>query len=248
MRAFHEAAEEACNEYFLLAARLFACPAESLIRTDASDESHTRTDESDDALCMNPAVTGTAFCDDGHPLPSPRPSSVCAGLRGVPWWLTVDAPDDPEQARVHYDGARSLTELQCERLATALKREPAAIVPTPSALALAMGVIRMNAIGVCVDSSSAEGGIAAGLGLFDLLGRVNHSCLPNARLESVTGEREAATATLAANRDIEIGEEVLIDYLSNFKGSAAEKRAHLTEQYRFKCRCELCAHDDEAES
>ena len=86
-----------------------------------------------------------------------------------------------------------------------------------------------------------ESATASGMGLFEILGRVNHSCVPNARLESLAGESEAAGATLAATRDVELGEEVLIDYLANFGGTAAEKRDPLLEQYRFHCHCELCA-------
>jgi hypothetical protein len=260
MRAYHETAEEACNEYFLLAARLFASPAASDVSgAEAAMMAAIDDEEGKGARGIETAVQGVCGLD-GHPLPSPRASSTCAGLKGVPWWLTVNPPNDPEQARAHYDGARALTELQCERLSRALAmdrgpgydKDVAGAAAndasddgegtlTPPALALAMGVIRMNAVGVCVDSSNAEGATASGMGLFEILGRVNHSCVPNARLESLAGESEAAGATLAATRDVELGEEVLIDYLANFEGTAAEKREHLLEQYRFHCHCELCA-------
>ena len=249
MRAYHEAAEEACNEYFVLAARLFACPPVSHVSVE---DAAAVMDEAEASRLMDAAATRA--CDaHGHPLPCPRPSSVCAGLRGVPWWLTVDPPSNPEDARLHFNGAQALTELQCERLRFALEEircgliptETTAIeggeaVPTPSSLALAMGAVRMNAVGICVASSRVEGGTASGLGLFDLIGRVNHSCMPNARLQSLRGETEAAGATLTAIRDIEVGEEVAIDYLAQFDGSMVQKRAHLMEQYRFSCNCKLC--------
>ena len=39
----------------------------------------------------------------------PRASHVCAGLKGIPWWLTVDVPADPENAASHCEGAQALT-------------------------------------------------------------------------------------------------------------------------------------------
>ena len=45
---------------------------------------------------------------------------------------------------------------------------------TPRSLALAMGALRMNVIGVCVES---EAGTLAGMALYDVVSRANHSCV-----------------------------------------------------------------------
>ena len=161
MRLYSEAAEEACNEYFILAARLFAAPPTS--RVEASLPPAIRPFE--EQYCFDcewppPAISSSA---SGAILEPPKPSAVCAGLKGVPWWLTVDPVAD---RTAHIAGARELTELQCERLRASLP--PGGIhEPTAEALSVAMGALRMNVIGVCVQARQPHHP-AIGMGLFDL--------------------------------------------------------------------------------
>ena len=218
MRAFFEEAEESCNEYFVLAARLFAAPAKSLVHSETEATTPTSTER-------------------------PRASAVCAGLKGVPWWLTVELPTDPEAACDHCEGARALTARQCDRLRAAL---PDGAAITTDSLALAMGALRMNVHSIRVDASTDDGqsGTTAtvmGMGLFEFISRANHCCAPSARLAHVTSKAGAVSMALVAERALSIGEEVTIDYLARFVGDAQSKRAALREQYRFVCVCARCA-------
>ena len=245
MRAFLDESEQAFNEYFVLAARLFASPPSSRLA------SHLRANE---ARSPTSATDGGASADDS--TSTAQTSCICVGLKGVPWWLTVDPPDDLEQARLHCEGAQALTEVQCERLHSVLchvlsqqsGREDVEVdssdgvhdaertMLTPRSLALAMGALRMNVIGVCVES---EAGTLAGMALYDVVSRANHSCVPNAHLESFADDTKGAHASLRAARRIASSEEVVIDYLG-LLSNGAEKRAALREQYKFDCVCQSC--------
>jgi hypothetical protein len=216
-------AEEACNEYFVLAARLFATPPKSRCTPSDADDAN----------------------GSDSPALSPTPSSVCAGLKGVAWWRTVDAPAAPASAAAHARGARALTARQCARLRAALPPHSSHGLTT-AALALAAGAIRMNAIGCAVAADEPPTGAAqppvraaVGLGLFDVACRANHSCAPSARLCCEAG-CAAAAAVLRATRLLACGDEVTIDYLSDFDGAHEEKRALLREQYLFECACDVC--------
>ena len=147
MRLYSDAAEVACNEYFILAARLFAAPSAS--RVEGLEH------------WLPPIASISA---SGEALEPPQPSAVCAGLKGVPWWLTVDPVAD---RTTHIAGARELTELQCERLRGALLAAGGIHEPTAEALAIAVGALRMNVIGVCVQGRHPHHP-AIGMGLFDL--------------------------------------------------------------------------------
>jgi len=188
MLNYFACAEEVCNEYFVLAARL---------------------------LALNPA--------DDAPWTS---------LKGTPWWETI-TPASADKADAHREGAHQLTAMQCQMLVEAL---PSCGVSTLE-LAEIMGMVRMNAVGICVGGGPDDPGDAA-LGLFDATCRINHSCEPNAAIVAVGDP--FASATVCASRPIAAGEEVTIDYLACSEKAGAAKRAELLEQYRFECRCAAC--------
>ncbi|KAI9055515.1 hypothetical protein LZ554_000463 [Drepanopeziza brunnea f. sp. 'monogermtubi'] len=72
--------------------------------------------------------------------------------------------------------------------------------------------------------------------IYELAGRFNHSCTPNAaRGFSDVGE----LVVLRAFVDIQEGEEINIEYFSG-GGTTAARRQHLYKQYRFTCACRAC--------
>ncbi|KAK7421236.1 hypothetical protein QQX98_002366 [Neonectria punicea] len=72
-------------------------------------------------------------------------------------------------------------------------------------------------------------------GMFLILSRMNHSCVPNAKLPlTTTGPQDF---TSYAVRDIAVGEEITMCYKSDFEGRPREER-HLALQ--FECHCKAC--------
>ena len=156
-----------------------------------------------------------------------------ASLKGAPWWQTVMPPHlDDEGVAAHCEGARKLTEEQCERLVQGTSWSI-----TATELATIMGMLRMNVLGI-----PSHRHCTGGLGIFDIACSFNHSCEPNAAI--VAGGESFASATIRASRPIATGEEVTIDYLACFDGSATAKRTELREKYLFDCRCAACARDE----
>ncbi|KAB5581118.1 hypothetical protein GE09DRAFT_1020938 [Coniochaeta sp. 2T2.1] len=77
---------------------------------------------------------------------------------------------------------------------------------------------------------------AAGVLLDVDLAMANHSCLPNAYVVFA-----GRTATLRAERDIGVGEEVEISYIDNNLSKA--KRQKALRLYHFECQCRRCQED-----
>ena len=159
MRDYFDEAKASCNEYFVLAARLFAAPPTSQVNP-ACACAVAASDSSPQSAIASNRLQPAAGCSS---LSHVSISSICLGLKGAPWWLTVEpSTDDPEEARQHCEGARALTVRQCERLLAVLPPSSAGAL-TPDAMAIAMGSLRMNVIGVCVERA-AEGSSCADSG------------------------------------------------------------------------------------
>lgn len=78
------------------------------------------------------------------------------------------------------------------------------------------------------------------MGLFPLVTKINHSCIPNAR----GALRPPRTPSYVyALRDIAIGEEITMCYLSTFEQlkHADSRKRHLQSQNMFRCDCPLCS-------
>ncbi|KAJ5054263.1 uncharacterized protein L3040_000542 [Drepanopeziza brunnea f. sp. 'multigermtubi'] len=85
-------------------------------------------------------------------------------------------------------------------------------------------------------SHAAPGDEYLGPFIYEIAGRFNHSCTPNAaRGFSDVGE----LIVLRAFVDIQEGEEITIEYFSD-GGTTTERRQHLYKQYRFNCDCRAC--------
>ena len=88
----------------------------------------------------------------------------------------------------------------------------------------------------------AEGGL-----LYEIVSRLNHSCVPN-----VVKELSGFTAVVKTLRDIEAGEELRISYTDEHAGAvdlddaltARKRRESLSRKYNFWCQCERCAKYD----
>lgn len=80
-----------------------------------------------------------------------------------------------------------------------------------------------------------------GIGLFALHSRINHSCRPNAvRTYRTTIGRN----TIHANKDIQAGDQIFIDYNSSpWCRSEWQLKTHW--RYGFTCQCKLCAGSEE---
>lgn len=70
-------------------------------------------------------------------------------------------------------------------------------------------------------------------GLFPLHSRFNHSCIPNSKIPTSSGEIISAFAT----RDIDAGEEITFCYNTDFEGRTRYERH---EVLRFACNCMAC--------
>jgi hypothetical protein len=81
-------------------------------------------------------------------------------------------------------------------------------------------------------------GIIRGHGFYDTLGRVNHSCQPNAMLIDTGGNGGKA---LCATCDINPGEEICFAYATVTNLDAMIRRAILRTEFGFECQCVLCS-------
>jgi hypothetical protein len=83
--------------------------------------------------------------------------------------------------------------------------------------------------------------------IFPLTARCNHSCEPNAKVQSQ--EFVDARIDVVAKRDISAGEEILISYIGGDYGSGMGKKAtfqrrrELQAKYMFLCDCPLCTYN-----
>ncbi|KAL2802204.1 hypothetical protein BJX63DRAFT_426235 [Aspergillus granulosus] len=90
-----------------------------------------------------------------------------------------------------------------------------------------LGIARTNILPL----SDATGG------LFLDASRINQSCRHNARN---TWNENMGKLTIHALRDINAGQEITISYLASTSESA-ERQRHLNEEFKFRCKCELCS-------
>jgi hypothetical protein len=77
-----------------------------------------------------------------------------------------------------------------------------------------------------------------GVGLFDILSMMNHSCNPNVEIRYTKGNN---TAQVVALRDLYAGEEMEVSYIDNL-APYAERQEDL-KSYGFTCTCEHCARE-----
>lgn len=74
-------------------------------------------------------------------------------------------------------------------------------------------------------------------GLFLLLSRFNHSCVPNSKIPTSSGETGGEASAIFAMRDIAAGEEITFCYNPDFSSRTRYERHQLL---RFPCNCEAC--------
>ena len=77
-------------------------------------------------------------------------------------------------------------------------------------------------------------------GIFFEISRFNHSCSPNAR---TSWNPEINRMRVYALRDIALGDEIFVSYLSSrnvYGSSRAERQTALTSKYMFTCACTAC--------
>lgn len=81
-----------------------------------------------------------------------------------------------------------------------------------------------------------------GVALYSLQSNCNHSCCENAEVRFL---HNSSRLSLVATKDIEVGEEICINYLDHCaRFKSREKRQHfLKENYLFVCRCQRCLSD-----
>ena len=77
------------------------------------------------------------------------------------------------------------------------------------------------------------------MGVFPIINRINHSCLPNCSVQwnPITDREELFTV-----REVGPGEELTICYLDMVTNvcSREERRDHLERHFGFHCDCPLC--------
>ncbi|KFG48036.1 putative histone lysine methyltransferase, SET [Toxoplasma gondii p89] len=76
-----------------------------------------------------------------------------------------------------------------------------------------------------------------GTGFYPSIGRMNHSCAPNVRLEFPYGTNRVALVT---TRPVQPGEELCISYVDGIETMSAEEREDALEVFGFKCSCDVC--------
>jgi hypothetical protein len=99
--------------------------------------------------------------------------------------------------------------------------------PTP------YGIVQTNALPL--------GNYATQGGIFPLLSRINHSCLPNVH-HNWNPYKEMET--IYAIRDIEQEEEILTSYIDLYNDKDTRQQL-LKSSFNFNCNCELCSIKDE---
>lgn len=97
-----------------------------------------------------------------------------------------------------------------------------------------IGIFQTNGLEVGDDPSSRA------IGVFLILSRVNHSCVPNANR---AWNDDLKVTTLYAARDIKKGEQIFISYIHS--GSRAERQEYLEKCFNFTCKCKACSLEGE---
>jgi hypothetical protein len=74
--------------------------------------------------------------------------------------------------------------------------------------------------------------------MYRYISRINHSCQPNVYWSYMEQEH---TLAIVATRDLDPGEELLVDYCGHDDSwQGTERRDHLSLFYGFDCRCAIC--------
>lgn len=94
-----------------------------------------------------------------------------------------------------------------------------------------LATVATNAIGICETTEYTD----IGVGLYDRLALLNHSCDPNC---VVVFER--TNAVLRAVKPIDAGEQLTISYIDRAT-DRNERRKQLAARYHFECACARCA-------
>ncbi|KAL7919188.1 hypothetical protein ACQKWADRAFT_210289 [Trichoderma austrokoningii] len=82
-----------------------------------------------------------------------------------------------------------------------------------------------------------EGSNLPAFGLFPLMSRFNHSCVPNAKIPRAVTESGQQNLEIFATRDIAGGEEITFCYVQGFECRTRLERYQLL---LFPCNCEIC--------
>jgi len=245
-RAYYAAAEEALNEYFILAARMHFKFEAALRRRRDEEGGGAGCAERGGLKIREGGGSGSGSgrgrgefrgqrTKDGKKVP-------WAVMRGVNWALTLGLDDDlAAQA-----GMRDLTKAQADRLRTFLPLTSKAGYGTSAAdLGRLMGLLRQNVQGTYTSDGQEM------MALFLVQSTCNHECDPNARMTWSTTPNETTKdqfvtphrpcVAMRATRSIAQGEEIYIDYIGAGAPEGSDERAEkLREQYGFKCQCWVC--------
>ncbi|CBZ55932.1 putative histone-lysine N-methyltransferase [Neospora caninum Liverpool] len=76
-----------------------------------------------------------------------------------------------------------------------------------------------------------------GTGFYPSIGRMNHSCAPNVRVEFPYGTNRISLVT---TRPVEPGEELCISYVDGVESMTADERREALEIFGFQCSCDVC--------
>eukprot|EP00915_Cephaloidophora_sp_WS-2016_P006521 GHVH01008803.1.p1 GENE.GHVH01008803.1~~GHVH01008803.1.p1 ORF type:complete len:708 (+),score=73.36 GHVH01008803.1:219-2342(+) len=107
-------------------------------------------------------------------------------------------------------------------------------------------VAKHNRVDLFSTDSATGRLVRSGRGLFSCLSLINHSCTPNAYIQTVSSPiiRDSCESSLCALRDISPGEELTICYVwpsaMDQYALAAERKKFLLEQFQFVCHCDIC--------
>jgi hypothetical protein len=91
-------------------------------------------------------------------------------------------------------------------------------------------IFRSNAFNLGLNSPFAQA-------VFPYISRLNHSCLPNAQGNF---HKELGTFNIHATRDIQVDEELTLNYLSEHGGIREFRQKKLLSGYGFECACPAC--------
>ena len=110
-----------------------------------------------------------------------------------------------------------------------IDKEGKELEPQHGSYAAALSVKNLNGIGLY----NVYGDEVA-VSICPALAMVNHSCKPNCQQITYNG-----SCRLRALRDIHIGEELSYSYMS-LEGSDIERKANITDNWKFVCQCYRC--------
>ena len=91
------------------------------------------------------------------------------------------------------------------------------------------GIVKTNAFSLGTDDQPRHSGV------FDILSRLNHSCIPNCER---WWNEEKGMETLYTIKSIETGEELTIQYHGELR--RIQRRNYILQVWRFDCNCECC--------